>query len=283
MKLQIKHIALLSIGIFLLSSCTKKTTTPEPDPTEPQLELIKSFEVNGHEILLKSFNAELKAGYNEIYFQIKDKATGTALELDQSALTPIMHMTSMMHSCPHSELTAMGTDHMYKAFVLFQMPGNTSEYWELKLDYHIEGAAYTASLLIDVKPEAQNHRSTLVFQDSSGDRYVLAHLPMVPEVAVNDFTAVLYRMDNMMSFSPVADYEIKIDPRMPAMGNHSSPNNLDFIYNDQTGLYEGSLSLTMTGYWVVNLQVFDNAGKLVKGEKIEGAVTQSSIYFELEF
>lgn len=68
---------------------------------------------------------------------------------------------------------------------------------------------------------------------------------------INDFTAALYKMENMMTFTPVADYMISVDPRMPGMGNHSSPNNEDLTYNSATQMYDGKLSLTMTGYWRV--------------------------------
>ena len=39
----------------------------------------------------------------------------------------------------------------------------------------------------------------------------------------------------------------------------------------------------MTGYWKINLQLAKPDGTVVKGEEISGAVTDSSIYFELEF
>ena len=28
-----------------------------------------------------------------------------------------------------------------------------------------------------------------------------------------------------MSYPPVANYSVMVDPRMPSMGNHTSPNN----------------------------------------------------------
>ena len=47
-----------------------------------------------------------------------------------------------------------------------------------------------------------------------------------------------------MTFPVVDGYTVKIDPRMPSMGNHSSPNN---VHATQTtavgGLYNGKLSL----------------------------------------
>ena len=114
-------------------------------------------------------------------------------------------------------------------------------------------------------------------------RYVLAMMPLTPEVAINDLSAVLFKMESMMSFPIVEDYTITIDPRMPGMGNHSSPNNEDLIYDATTGNYAGKLSLTMTGYWKINLQLLNANDEILKGESVTEDNQSSSLYFELEF
>jgi hypothetical protein len=43
------------------------------------------------------------------------------------------------------------------------------------------------------------------------------------------------------------------------------------------------MSLTMTGYWKINLQLLNANNEVLKGETITDAVPASSIYFELEF
>jgi hypothetical protein len=70
---------------------------------------------------------------------------------------------------------------------------------------------------------------------------------------------------------------------MPSMGNHSSPNNVDATQIAAGDLYKGKLSLTMTGYWKLNLQLLNASGTVLKGETITDAVPASSIYFEIEF
>jgi len=49
------------------------------------------------------------------------------------------------------------------------------------------------------------------------------------------------------------------------------------------GSYFGKLSLTMTGYWKINLQLENESGTILKGEPISETVESSSIYFEVEF
>ena len=70
---------------------------------------------------------------------------------------------------------------------------------------------------------------------------------------------------------------------MPSMGTHSSPNNVDLTQVAAGGMYKGKLSLTMTGYWKINLQLLNANNEVLKGEAITDAVPASSIYFEIEF
>ncbi len=93
----------------------------------------------------------------------------------------------------------------------------------------------------------------------------------------------VWKMQDMMNFPVVDGYSVKIDPRMPSMGNHSSPNNVNATQVAAGDLYNGKLSLTMTGYWKINLQLAKSDGTVVKGETIADAVTESSIFFEIEF
>ena len=103
------------------------------------------------------------------------------------------------------------------------------------------------------------------------------------QVAQNDFEMVLHKMENMMTFPVVEDYKITMDPRMPSMGNHSSPNNQDLTYNAATQKYEGVLSLTMTGYWKINLKLLNENDEVLKGEEVTENLLESSLYMELEF
>jgi len=114
--------------------------------------------------------------------------------------------------------------------------------------------------------------------------YVLAMVePTDSEVAVNDIQAMLFKMESMMNFSLVEDYSITLDPRMPSMGNHSSPNNEDLTYDAANNSYKGKLALTMTGYCKLNLKLLNSTGDVLKGEDITDENEASSLYFELEF
>lgn len=72
-------------------------------------------------------------------------------------------------------------------------------------------------------------------------------------------------MQDMMNFPVVDGYTVKLDPRMPSMGNHSSPNNVNATQSAAGKLYNGKLLLTMTGYWKLNIQLAKPDGTVVKG------------------
>lgn len=189
----------------------------------------------------------------------------------------------MTHSCPKSEVekvTTAGT--LYEGNIVFQMAQNATEYWDLKIDYTINGTNYTATSVIDVPASAKQRVTTFIGTDNI--KYILAYAePHHPKVALNDITVAVYKMESMMSFPIVDNYKVKIDPRMPSMGNHGSPNNVDLTQSVADQLYHGKLSLTMTGLWKINLQLLNASDVVLKGETVTDVVPASSIYFEIEF
>jgi hypothetical protein len=86
-----------------------------------------------------------------------------------------------------------------------------------------------------------------------------------------------------MRFPIVKNFTVKLDPRMPSMDNHSSPNNEDLTYNASSSMYDGKLSLTMTGYWKLNLMLYNTEAELLKGEEVTDTNESSSLFLELEF
>jgi hypothetical protein len=274
----LKYTFLFLIGA--LASCTSDSdkSTNELDG----LNKIQEIENTTHIIELYNTNGALEQGYNAIFLRIKDKITNEYEDSATITWAPVMHMTSMMHSCPKSAIErTTSTETLYNGYIVFQMAQNSTEYWDLKIDYTINDVDYTVTEVIDVP--ASDKRRVTTFTGSDNVKYILALInPNDPKVALNDATFGLFKMQSMMSFPIVDDYTIKIDPRMPSMGNHSSPNNVNLTQMDDN-LYHGKLSLTMTGYWKINLQLLNASNEVLKGEVIDDVTTSSSIYFELEF
>ncbi len=282
MKRIIKNVvAIIALGIVFVSCSSNDVSTPVPD----ELAGITKFKEvlnDTHTIELYS-HMTVEQGYNEIKIRIKDNATNNYVKDAEVSWTPLMHMSMMTHSCPKSvveKITPNGT--LYEGYLVFQMAQNDSEYWDLKIDYRINGTSYTATTTIDVPVSSERRVNT--FTGSDGEKYIVAYAePHHPKVAVNDIVVGIFKMQDMMHFQVVDGYSLKIDPRMPSMGNHGSPNNVTAIQQTAGGLYTGKMALTMTGYWKINLQLVKPDGTVVKGESITDTVTESSLYFEFEF
>ncbi len=270
--------------VATLISCTKDDDDVFLPVNEVEdLTLIQEISNDTHTVEMYSISGNLSQGYNDITIRLKDKTTGDFVEDATFMWNPMMHMTQMMHSCPKSDLVKVsGMETIYNGYIVFQMAENADEGWDLTFDYTIDGEDFTA--VGDISVPATDRKVVSVFMGTDDVRYIIAYLePQSPEVMVNDVTFGLYKMENMMSFPVVEDFKIMLDPRMPSMGNHTSPNNEDLVYNAASNMYDGKLSLTMTGYWKLNLMLENQDGEILKGEEVTEDNESSSLYLEIEF
>ena len=273
---------ILSITIISCSSDDDENTPLEVNEVEG---LIKVQEITNNTHIIEVFtkSGQFTQGYNEITIRVKDITTNEFVEDATLTWMPMMNMVSMSHSGPRSLLSKVeGMETIYGGSIVFQMPENMDEGWDLTFNYSIDGDEFEANSNISV-PASTKQRVT-TFMDEQGMRYVVALIaPENPDVMINDIVMGVYKMESMMSFPVVENYMVKLDPRMPSMGNHSSPNNEDLTYDSASNLYKGKLSLTMTGYWKLNLMVLNEAGDVLKGEEVTDTIESSSLYLEIEF
>ncbi|MCW4451519.1 hypothetical protein OK344_04790 [Kaistella sp. BT6-1-3] len=285
MKFSLKiFVAFVALSIFLISCRTSDDPVTPPSVNELEgLVKVKEFSNDTHTIELYTVTGTTQLGYNELKFRIKNKSSNQYEKNASVNWSPVMHMTSMSHSGPKSSITKVTPDGtLYTGYLVFQMPQNATEYWDLKFDYSINGTAYTATTVVDVPDSAKRRVNSFLGSDNT--KYIVAYIePRTPKVAVNDMTLGVWKMQDMMTFPVVDGYTVKIDPRMPGMGNHGSPNNVNATQTSAGKLYNGKLSLTMTGYWKINLQLANAAGTVLKGEEVTDQNPASSLFFEIEF
>lgn len=271
-----KHLIYLLVSGLLLTACSREEVTPH---ALEGLSLAATLQNTTHKIALYTPNGRFQTGYNAVTLKITGQ-NGSPAENAAVTWSPLMHMHSMSHGAPASALTPLQNG-LYQGYLVFQMASNDSEYWELALTYTADGREYSLTEKITVTEAPK--RVVQSFQGTDGGRYIAALAePAAPKAGINTMKAVLYRMESMMTFTPVKGYKLKTDPRMPGMGNHSSPNNTDLV-SSATEFYEGKLSLTMTGYWKINLQLEAPGGQVLKGEPVSESNEASSIFFEIEF
>lgn len=279
----LKYLLLFFIANSLILSCSSdddNVSNPIQNETE-NLNLVQVITNDQHSIALYTKTGKLTEGFNRIYMQIKDQNNDLVSNVNLN-WKPTMVMESMHHGAPHSNISkSQGTQTLYEGFIIFQMASHADEYWELEFEYSINGISYEMSSEINVLAAA--HRRVMSFAGNDGENYIVALIePSEPQAAINDMTAAIYTMNAMHDYSIVNQYKLKIDPRMPSMGNHGSPNNQDLTQGSDQ-FYHGKLSLTMTGYWKINLILENAEGENLKGEPITEENENSSIFFEIEF
>ncbi|MCB0448515.1 MAG: hypothetical protein KDC97_00205 [Confluentibacter sp.] len=279
--MKIKYIIpILIISLFSVACSTDDDT----DVNELEgLTKVKELSNNTHSIELYTANGQFSTGYNAISIRIKDNVSNTYIENASLTWTPVMQMPTMQHSCPKSTVAKVsGKTTVYEGYIIYQMANLDGSGWSLSVNYTVNGVSYDATGTIVVKQAAKQNVTS--FMGSDNKRYIIALLePKMPKIGNNKMVVGLYKMENMMSFPVVENYTITLDPRMPSMENHSSPNNTDLTYKADDTMYHGNLSLTMTGYWVLNLKLLNAQNEVLKGENITLETVKSSLYLELEF
>lgn len=270
------------IASTLFLSCTDNEDTDIPNIDETaDLILTQTFSNSNHKLALYTKDGKFTEGYTKVFIQLKDNSNELISNVNLS-WEPMMHMSNMSHSAPYSTISkVLGKQTLFEGYIVFQMAGNSSENWELKFNYIVNGVDYEMIETIDVKNSTK--RRVVSFMGSDDQKYILALVePSAPKVAVNEMTAAVFKMESMTNFPIVNSYKVKIDPRMPSMGNHGSPNNVDLTQVNNE-FYKGKLSLTMSGYWIINLMLENQNGEILKGEPVTDTNESSSIFFEIEF
>lgn len=272
--------------LFIASLATSCSTNTDDEKIVNEIEgLIKIQDLTNSTHTIELFNTvgAFKTGYNAISFRVKDKTSNTYIENASATWSPMMQMPTMQHSCPKSAIAKVSEKKtVYEGFIIYQMANLDGSGWSLTVNYSINGIDYSVTDAITVIQSAKQNVTS--FTGSDNNRYIMAVVePKTPKIAINNMIVGLYKMETMMMFPSVENYKITLDPRMPGMGNHSSPNNTNLTFNAEDDMYHGNLSLTMTGYWVLNLKLLNVQNEVLKGEDVTTENIQSSLYLELEF
>ena len=227
-----------------------------------------------YQVAVYSPTGELHTGYNDLYFVATKKQNGNYIkDFSIPSLTPLMFMSkmNMYHSTPVSAGAKL-FDYTYlavrKGWVSFLMNTSEAGSWTFSYDANVlgtEGKLQEANIIVDALPEGQQWLKNFKVSDQT---YFLSLVnPTDWKTGTNTITAYVSQKSNPITV-PYAlaeeQFTIEIDPRMPDMGNHSSPNNVALTHQSD-GSYQGSINLTMTGRWRIHLTVKDAQGNVVAG------------------
>lgn len=101
----------------------------------------------------------------------------------------------------------------------------------------------------------QEEDKIITFRGSDDILYTLSLIqPAAPKIGINDLEVQIDKKGSGNNVSPVKDLTLAFTPRMPHMGNHSSPNNVDPVHSND-GRYKGKVNFTMSGDWRLHFTI----------------------------
>ena len=212
-------------------------------------------------------------GYNDIYFVATKKKSGNYVKnFEISNLSPLMYMVKMdmHHSTPVGAVESFDSNILAvkRGWVSFIMNTSDAGSWTLAYNAKVleaEGGIEATDIVVDALPEGQAWVKSFKVGD---DAYFLSVVnPTNWKTGTNEIVAYVSKKSTPATtpYSLAAErFTIEIDPRMPDMGNHTSPDNTALTRQDD-GSNRGTINLTMTGLWRIHLTVKDTEGNVVAG------------------
>ena len=237
----------------------------------PELSTVVDGQYN---VFAYSKTGKFHTGYNEIFFVATKKKNGNYIKnYDIDGLTPLMLMVkmNMKHSTPvGGKAESFNKDYLAvkRTWVSFVM--NTSEAGSWTLGYNVSvlgsnGSIEATDITVDALPEGQQWLKSFKV---GNDTYYLSLVNPTDWITGKNVITAYVSKKNTPATTPYGlaeeQFTIEIDPRMPDMGNHTSPDNVA-LTKQSDGSYQGTVNLTMTGLWRIHLTVCDADGNVVAG------------------
>ena len=227
-----------------------------------------------YNVFAYSRTGKFNVGYNEIYFVATKKKNGNYVKnFEVTGLTPHMLMVKMgmKHSTPVSGPAESFSDSypaVKRAWVSFIMSSGESGSWTIGYNLDVlgsKGGIEEADITVDPLPAGQDWVKS--FKVGNDTYYISVVNPLDFKTGANTIKAYISKKSSPAT-TPYAlateSFKVDIDPRMPDMGNHTSPDNTELI-KQADGSYQGTVNLTMTGLWRIHLTVRDLQGNVVAG------------------
>jgi hypothetical protein len=162
---------------------------------------------------------------------------------------PLMTMGVESLRCPVIGPPLAGPDGRYGFQVVFHAASGTGT-WSAEVA--VTRAGTTVVIPLSDFPVAAGKDLARSFA-AGGSRYVMAlEFESAPTTGLNPIVVTLHETHDLgMTFTPVSDATLVLDPQMPSMG-HGSPGSEDPTLVSP-GWYEGRLSFSMPGEWVTTI------------------------------
>ncbi len=237
------------LSLLLLAGCGA-----DPETERPKVSVASASAGDLSVELLA--DGRLETGMTPVYLKVTN-AAGPVTDAEVT-FAPLMSMgNGMDHACPVIGSPALGPDGLYRVDVVFQMASSDMNTWSATVGITRPGtAAVEASFsLLPVADSGRARTFAYTDPDTLATSKYVASLTFLsgPRVGLNPVIVTLHRMQDMMTFVPVTDVAMALDPQMPSMG-HGSAGSVAPTHTT-LGRYEGLLSFSMPGTWETTVTV----------------------------
>lgn len=286
----LKYSVLLILTAVFMFSCSSDDDVIQNNIDETEgLQLVKTLSNDDYSVEIFNKSGQFTVGYNDISLRLVDKNGDYVQDVSFDWMPMMtMNMDGMIHShsCPFSQINKDATKQtLYNGYIVFNMESHEPDhFWDLEINFTVNGQSMQVSDTISVISTESDYNKVFTSAMGSDDvNYMLAFVePSEPIIGTNDMVVGLFKMGENHDFPVVDGFTIKVDPRMPGMGNHSAPGNVD-LTQAADGFYHGKVGFSMSGYWKINLILEDASGTVIKGEPVTEEHPESSLHFKLEF
>jgi hypothetical protein len=247
-------------------------------------------EIDGkYRIYVYTTTGTLHVGYNDLYFVATKLVNGNYIkEFSVDNIKPVMDMTMMQmkHSTPVSSIVKSFNSNftaVKHGWISLVMPTSESGYWTLAYDANVlgqKGGISSTEIIVNGLPAGQEWLKSFKVDDKT---YYLSLVNPNDYVTGSNEIQAYVSQKSLSATDPydlaTDEFVIEIDPRMPDMDNHTSPDNT-VLRRHTDGSYRGTINLTMTGLWRIHLTVRDLEGNVVAGgDKLKDGF--SSLYWDV--
>lgn len=256
----LQKLCMAAIVIFTVSACSDDNVATiiddTPDAQSDEFILIGEITLHDQRVELYTDKA-FSVGYNRVYVKVYWSEPEVQMFDGHVTITPMMSMPEMQHSAPvENPGTTTPEQGLYTGAVIFMMPGSSTQQWTLNINVHNhESDSSYVDYVFPVDVAASQR--TRVFTADDNQTYVVTLIePDTWQVGFNDIEFTVHKRLSMTAFPPTDRVILLMEPTMPSMG-HGSPNNIHPEHHG-SGHYHGTVNFTMTGDWLITLQVVQN-------------------------
>jgi hypothetical protein len=213
-------------------------------------------------------DGRLETGLSPIHIKLTASSGAPVTDVPVS-FEPVMSMASgKRHGCPTIGAPELGADGSYHTAAVFQMASSEMDIWSATVRVNDSDADSAAAIFeqLDVSDSGRAQVFSYAEPGSSETRKFVASLNFAAPVRIglNPLVFTLHQMTDMMTFVPVEDAAIVLDPQMPSMG-HGSPGSVNPTPTS-LGRYAGQLSFSMAGTWETTVTI-SRAGVVIGAPK----------------